>query len=176
VCFLKGERPAAFPFFYIEPSKPDYLHITEKFAGPLTRRQAEQIAPIGSSVLDSVGMNHQFSLFCGLISGWKKQHGLFFTGNAPTMIRFDDLIRVAPLWMNTSLAIFYDEEANKEWGWVQEMYAFTIACYSAGLKKIDLHKKLMAQPPWDTGSPGTVPKFARPRFDAFCCRTDTSVF
>lgn len=32
---------------------------------------------------------------------------------------FDDLGKVAPLWMNLSLAIFLDKEANKEWGWVQ---------------------------------------------------------
>ena len=54
-------------------------------------------------------------------------------GNAPTMMAWDDLVRVAPLWMNISLAIFNDKEAAKEWGWVQEMYAFTIACYNAGV-------------------------------------------
>ena len=32
---------------------------------------------------------------------------------------FDDLTRVAPLWVNLSLAIFLDEDANREWGWVQ---------------------------------------------------------
>ena len=44
---MVGNRPAAFPFFYIEPSKADFLPITQKFTGPLTRKQAEQIAPIG---------------------------------------------------------------------------------------------------------------------------------
>lgn len=34
----------------------------------------------------------------------------------------------------------------------QEMYAFTLACYNAGIERIDLHKKMMAQPPWDTGA------------------------
>lgn len=34
----------------------------------------------------------------------------------------------------------------------QEMYAFTLACYNAGIQHIDLHKKMMAQPPWDTGA------------------------
>lgn len=48
---LQGRRPAGFPFFYIEPSKKDYLHITEKFAGPLTQAQAETIAPIGVSLI-----------------------------------------------------------------------------------------------------------------------------
>ena len=43
-------RPAAFPFFYIEPAKKDFRPITEKFTGPLTLRQAESIAPIGEGV------------------------------------------------------------------------------------------------------------------------------
>ena len=47
---MAGERMAAFPFFYIEPAKPDSKHITEKFTGPLTRRQAEAIAPMGAQL------------------------------------------------------------------------------------------------------------------------------
>lgn len=66
------------------------------------------------------------------------------------MMAWDDLVKVAPLWMNISLAIFNDKEASKEWGWVQEMYAFTIGCYNAGVPRVDLHKKMMSQPPWDT--------------------------
>ena len=73
-------------------------------------------------------------------------------GNAPTMMAWDDLAKVAPLWMNISLSIFNDPEASKEWGWVQEMYAFTIACYNAGVPRVDLHKKMMSQPPWDTSA------------------------
>ena len=46
---MVGERPAAFPFFYIEPSKTEFLPLTQKFTGPLTRRQAEDIPPIGLS-------------------------------------------------------------------------------------------------------------------------------
>jgi hydroxyproline O-arabinosyltransferase len=47
---MKGSKPAAFPFFYIEPSRKDYVHITQKFTRPsLTRKEAEMIAPIGNS-------------------------------------------------------------------------------------------------------------------------------
>lgn len=45
---MVGSQPAAFPFFYIEPAKADYAHITEKFTGKLTRRQLESISPIGA--------------------------------------------------------------------------------------------------------------------------------
>ena len=43
-------RPAAFPFFYIEPAKKDFRHITEKFTGPLTLKKAESIAPMGAAL------------------------------------------------------------------------------------------------------------------------------
>lgn len=31
------------------------------------------------------------------------------------------------------------------WGWVQEMYGFTIACWLAGIKHVDLFLHMMAQ-------------------------------
>jgi hypothetical protein len=40
---------ASFPFFYIEPSKKEYLPIVNKFVGPVTRQQTEEIAPIGNA-------------------------------------------------------------------------------------------------------------------------------
>lgn len=47
---MDGDRPAAFPFFYIEPSKPAFVPITRTFVGASkTRRDLESIAPIGSS-------------------------------------------------------------------------------------------------------------------------------
>jgi hydroxyproline O-arabinosyltransferase len=117
---MNGETPAAFPFFYIEPSKKEYLPITQKFLGPLDRKEAEKIAPIG---------------------------------NAPTMVSTEVLEKTVPLWYDLALAIHNDEEASKAWGWVQEMYAFTMALYKSGVRQVDLHLKMMGQPPWDTKLP-----------------------
>jgi len=39
---------------------------------------------------------------------------------------------------------------EQKWGWVQEMYAFTISLWRVGVKHVDLHLQLMAQPPWDS--------------------------
>mmetsp|Transcript_21179 Transcript_21179/g.63737 ORF Transcript_21179/g.63737 Transcript_21179/m.63737 type:complete len:583 (-) Transcript_21179:106-1854(-) len=115
---MRGQHPAAFAFFYISPSEPALnLRLTQKYTGPITKKEAENISPMG---------------------------------NAPTMMAWDDLARVAPKWMNLSVAIFNDEETAKEWGWVQEMYAFTIACYLEKVPKVTLHKQMMAQPPWDS--------------------------
>jgi len=113
---MVGQRPAAFPFFYIEPSKKEYLPIVQQFVGPITRKESENIAPIGSS---------------------------------PTIMAWDDLQKVAPVWFNLSIAVHNNPAASKEWGWVQEMYAFTLAAYKAGLRNIGLHIKMMAQPPFD---------------------------
>ena len=48
---MADRTPAAFPFFYIEPAKKDFKHITEKFTGPLTLRQAESIVPMGETLM-----------------------------------------------------------------------------------------------------------------------------
>lgn len=37
----------------------------------------------------------------------------------------------------------------QKWGWVQEMYAFTISLYVIGVRHVDLILHMMAQPPWD---------------------------
>jgi hypothetical protein len=42
------------------------------------------------------------------------------------------------------------DRAAQKWGWVLEMYGFTIACYNAGIAPATLHIKMMSQPPWDT--------------------------
>ncbi|GAB4823622.1 hypothetical protein N2152v2_010668 [Parachlorella kessleri] len=110
---MKGQRPAAFPFFYIEPWTKVNLPITARFLGPLSRMEAEQIAPIG---------------------------------NAPTLMTLEDMKRVMPIWFNLSIAVHNDPVSNKEWGWVQEMYAFTLSCTKAGISKIDLHLYVSAQP------------------------------
>ncbi len=41
----------------------------------------------------------------------------------------------------------------------QEMYAFTLACYNEGMPKVHLHKKMMSQPPWDSGALIDSPKY-----------------
>ena len=115
---MDGENPAAFPFFYIEPTSPKFIHITEKFVGKIdTPEQKARLFPIGSS---------------------------------PTLLSVKDMKKIAPIWYNVSLAVHNDDEAVKEWGWVQEMYAFTISMYLAGIKECGLFIDMMSQPPWDS--------------------------
>lgn len=115
---MRGENPAAFPFFYIEPTKDEYIKITEKFVGKLDSiEQKAQLYPIGSS---------------------------------PTMLSWKDMKNIVPIWYNVSLAVHEDDEAAKAWGWIQEMYAFTMSMYIAGVRDCSLHSEWMSQPPWDS--------------------------
>ena len=67
------------------------------------------------------------------------------------MIHKDQFASFVDLWVNTSLAIKQDKEADKEFGWVQEMYAYSIASATAagGPIRHQLKTQFMAQPPWD---------------------------
>lgn len=107
-------RPAAFPFFYIEPAK--YPDIVAKFNAKNV--SLDQMDPIG---------------------------------NSPVMIHRDQFTQIVDTWVDTSFKIKQDKEADTAWGWVQEMYGFSISSSQAAASPIryDLHKELMLQPPWD---------------------------
>ena len=95
--------PAAFPFFYIEPSRAEHLPLVARAlgrrSGRISRAEAEEVAPVG---------------------------------NSPTWMRTRELARLAPLWMRTSQEMFRDAETRKAWGWVLEMYGFAVALHRSG--------------------------------------------
>ncbi|KAG8375824.1 hypothetical protein BUALT_Bualt10G0140500 [Buddleja alternifolia] len=70
-------------------------------------------------------------------------------GNSPVIVGKDSLRKIAPTWMNVSLAMKKDPEADKAFGWVLEMYAYAVASALHGVGNI-LYKEFMIQPPWDT--------------------------
>ncbi|XP_024021138.1 hydroxyproline O-arabinosyltransferase 3 [Morus notabilis] len=69
-------------------------------------------------------------------------------GNSPVIIRKDLLEKIAPTWMNVSLRMKDDPEADKVFGWVLEMYAYAVASALHGVQHI-LRRDFMLQPPWD---------------------------
>ncbi|GMH10327.1 hypothetical protein Nepgr_012168 [Nepenthes gracilis] len=69
-------------------------------------------------------------------------------GNSPAIITKSLLTEIAPTWLNISLRMKNDPEADHTFGWVQEMYAYAIASALHGIKH-GLHKDFMLQPPWD---------------------------
>jgi len=71
-------------------------------------------------------------------------------GNSPVMIHKDQLKPVVELWSNLSITIKQDEEADTTWGWVQEMFAWSIASTQVEpVVEYELVPELMLQPPWD---------------------------
>ncbi|KAG4931340.1 hypothetical protein AAZX31_17G202000 [Glycine max] len=69
-------------------------------------------------------------------------------GNSPVIVGKEFLKKIAPTWMNVSLAMKKDPETDKAFGWVLEMYAYAVASALHGVRNI-LHKDFMIQPPWD---------------------------
>ncbi|KAK1369943.1 Hydroxyproline O-arabinosyltransferase [Heracleum sosnowskyi] len=69
-------------------------------------------------------------------------------GNSPVIIHKEILYKIAPTWMNVSLAMKRDPEADLSFEWVLEMYAYAVSSALHGVISI-LYKDFMIQPPWD---------------------------
>ena len=69
-------------------------------------------------------------------------------GNSPVMISKTSLKKIVPIWHELAVKMKTDEEANAAFGWVVEMWAYSIASAQAGVE-YNLHPEMMLQPPWD---------------------------
>jgi len=63
--------------------------------------------------------------------GWDKHDQ---TGPSPLIIHKDQLKAVAQPWLDFSLALKTDSEANAVLGWVLEMWGYVLAAGSLGIK------------------------------------------
>jgi len=63
-------------------------------------------------------------------------------GNSPVIIKKEYLKQIAPTWMNVSLDMKNDPQADKEFGWVLEMYGYAVASALHDVRNI-LHKDFM---------------------------------
>lgn len=67
-------------------------------------------------------------------------------------MRFDDFAKVCPKWVALTAALENDAEAKEAFGWVREMYAYSMAAALAGVKHATPappSSPLMVQPPAD---------------------------
>lgn len=73
-------------------------------------------------------------------------------GNSPVIISKERMGPIVKRWVNISLAINADPEADSQWQWIQEMFAWSIASAldDQGPLQYDLYPELMLQPPWDS--------------------------
>ena len=69
-------------------------------------------------------------------------------GNSPVMIHKDELKKVCTVWDTLAIKMKQDPETNAAFGWVLEMWAYSIASAQVGVK-YDLVPEFMLQPPWD---------------------------
>jgi len=69
-------------------------------------------------------------------------------GNSPVMIHKDELKKVCTVWDTLAIKMKQDPETNSAFGWVLEMWAYSIASAQVGVK-YDLVPEFMLQPPWD---------------------------
>ncbi|XP_010926982.2 hydroxyproline O-arabinosyltransferase NOD3-like [Elaeis guineensis] len=69
-------------------------------------------------------------------------------GNSPVIIKKSLLEQIAPTWMNVSINMKDDPEADNTFGWVLEMYGYAVASALHGVQHI-LRKDFMIQPPFD---------------------------
>ncbi|KAA8519964.1 hypothetical protein F0562_014220 [Nyssa sinensis] len=58
------------------------------------------------------------------------------------------LEKIAPTWMSISLGMTNDQETDKAFGWVLEMYGYAVASSLHGVQHIR-RKDFMLQPTWD---------------------------
>jgi len=69
-------------------------------------------------------------------------------GSSPVMISLASLKRVVPKWHALAIAMKKDKEANAAFGWVVEMWAYSIAAAQVGVVH-ELAPHFMLQPPYD---------------------------
>ena len=70
------------------------------------------------------------------------------TGSSPVIVKKDDFKKVVEKWHDFAMFIFDTPELKSAWGWVLEMWAFTLASFDVGVRYIR-YKKFMLQPPWE---------------------------
>ena len=137
----RAGTPAAFPFFYIEPSKAEHVPLTETLTGPLTRAEVESVPPIGNAptIVATSDLTRLAPLWMAV------SHAVFD----------DPPARAAWGWVlemyGFAIATFLAATGRP-----------CVVCGGGGravhvpsLAPVTLIPRLMAQPPWDEDAAGT---------------------
>lgn len=133
-----------FPEEYVLMAEPDHL-IVRPLLNPM---QGERPASFPFFYIAPHRFAHIVRRTLGQDLTDSQVEGIDPIGNSPTFIARRDLERVAPTWVNLTSLVKQDKEADREWGWVQEMYAYSMASFLNNVSH-DLRIDLMVQPPWD---------------------------
>jgi len=145
--FLQWVQKATIKEKYVLMGEPDHIWL-KPMANPM---EGDSAAAFPFFYIEPTTDQHIAitERFVGKLETMDQKLRLYPIGSSPTIMTMDDLKRVVPIWYDLSLKVHEDDEAVEKWGWIQEMYAFTLAMYSAGVHPVSLLPDLMAQPPWD---------------------------
>lgn len=140
--FVQWLQNATIEEDYIMMAEPDHI-----FVKPLPNLATEEL-PAAFPFFYIKPMSHE-----NVVRKFYPQHmgpisNIDPIGNSPVIIKKSQLEKIAPTWMNISLHMKSDAEADKTFGWVLEMYAYAIASATHGVQHM-LRKDFMIQPPWD---------------------------
>ena len=75
------------------------------------------------------------------------------TGSSPVIIHKDEFRKVTERWHNMTLQINEDTQTKKKWGWVLEMWSFSLTAFDVGVRLV-LDPLFMAEPPYSTDDIG----------------------
>ncbi|MCO5605085.1 hypothetical protein L7F22_059263 [Adiantum nelumboides] len=140
--FVQWLQNATFEEEYVMMAEPDHI-----FVRPLPNLATEQL-PVAFQFSYIKPFKHKkvvrkfFPQHMGPVSLIDR------IGNSPTIIKRSQLEKIAPTWMNISLHMKNDREADETFGWVLEMYAYAVASAIHGIRH-EIRKDFMIQPPWD---------------------------
>eukprot|EP00798_Chlamydomonas_sp_ICE-L_P012389 gene12389-15582_t len=102
--FMRGESPAAFPFFYVDPVDPPNIPHIKRHTGLTTTRELEEVPVIGNSpvimTLEDVKK---------VMPTWHNVTVNVFKDEAANK----DVWKVMPTWHKVTVNLFKDEAANK---------------------------------------------------------------
>ena len=78
------------------------------------------------------------------------------TGSSPVIVYKHDFKRMVNAWHDLTITLHNDAETKKAWGWVLEMWAYTLACYKEGVSQL-MYPQFMVQPPYsETGDDAMI--------------------
>eukprot|EP00892_Ulva_mutabilis_P007553 jgi/Ulvmu1/516/UM001_0524.1 len=146
--FVQWLARATFPERYVFMTEPDHIFLAPP---PLLATPEKPVAYTFSYMKCDVEPQRQYCEDRRFNERGIPVGDIQPIGNSPVIISREMLREVVPRWDRLMRAIHEDEAASEGFGWVKEMYAFTLALanHPDGPPAVTLARCLMAHPPYD---------------------------
>ena len=119
----------------MERLEEPYVYIAE--TDHVLMKPLPNLAPVGKAAAFQFGYMHAGPGHQSVIdrhapgTSWRNVQPV---GPSPLIIEKASLRRLAPLWLNLSLRLKVDPDADRRFGWVLEMWGYSIAAASLGIE------------------------------------------